>query len=207
MNMKHIGIIALALAAMFAAGCRSEKNDTVVFIGDSITWGWSERFHPEFFQGGKYIPKGISGQVSSQILSRFRRDVLDLKPGTVVILCGTNDIALNQGPYDEDLTMDNFKSMTELARLHGINVVLCSVIPCNHFYWRSEVDAIPVKIESLNERIKAYAETENIPFVDYYSSMVNPEDGSLKADYSLDGVHPNAAGYDVMEPLVEAVLK
>ena len=64
-----------------------------VFMGNSITDGWY-RQHPAFFEENRYLGRGISGQVTSQMLCRFRNDVIELKPQCVVILAGINDIAL-----------------------------------------------------------------------------------------------------------------
>ena len=99
----------------------------IVMMGNSITEFWEET-HPQFFVQNHLIGRGISGQVSSQMLVRFRQDVINLHPKAVVINCGTNDIAENNGPYDEDITMDNIRSMTELALNHGIMVVLSSMM-------------------------------------------------------------------------------
>lgn len=178
----------------------------VVLMGDSITEIWPER-HPSFFDGTGYVGRGISGQVSAQMLVRFRQDVIDLHPAVVVINAGTNDVAENQGPFDEAFTLGNIISMTELARANGIAVVLTSVLPAARFSWRPALTDAADKIAALNVRIKAYAEEQGIPYVDYYSSMVVPDASrALNPAYSKDGVHPVAEGYAVMEPLLaEAV--
>ena len=163
----------------------------VVLMGNSITE----------FVNNQLVCRGISGQVSSQMLARFRQDVISLKPRIVVINCGTNDIAENNGPYDEDITMDNIKSMTELARAHGIEVVLSSVLPCDSFCWNPAVRQVTDKISSLNRRILDYATSQHLLYIDYYSRMSTPRGGMIKG-YTDDGVHPNPAGYDTMEPLL-----
>ena len=175
----------------------------VVLLGDSITEIWPDR-HPSFFEETGYIGRGISGQVSAQMLVRFRQDVIGLHPAVVVINAGTNDVAENQGPYNEDFTFGNIVSMTELAQANGIAVVLTSVLPAAAFRWRPAITDAAEKIAALNARIRAYAEKQGIPYVDYYSSLV-VEDSSraLNPAYSNDGVHPVADGYVVMEPLVK----
>ncbi len=180
-----------------------EGNPRVVLLGDSITEIWPDR-HPSFFEETGYIGRGISGQVSAQMLVRFRQDVIGLHPAVVVINAGTNDVAENQGPYNEDFTFGNIVSMTELAQANGIAVVLTSVLPAAAFRWRPAITDAAEKIAALNARIRAYAEKQGIPYVDYYSSLV-VEDSSraLNPAYSNDGVHPVADGYVVMEPLVK----
>ena len=87
----------------------------VVFMGNSITEGW-KNIRPEFFSGRPYINRGISGQTTPQMLIRFRPDVINLKPGVVVILAGTNDIAGNTGPSTLEMIEDNIKSMVDIAK-------------------------------------------------------------------------------------------
>lgn len=188
---------ALANQELLASGHDSLR---IVMMGNSITEFWEET-HPWFFTSNHLLCRGISGQVSSQMLARFRQDVLQLKPRIVVINCGTNDIAENNGPYDEDITMDNIKSMTELAKAHGIEVVLSSVLPCDRFVWNTSVKGVVYKISHLNKRIIDYAIAQRLHYIDYHSWM-NAPDGSMIRDYTDDGVHPNAAGYDIMEKVL-----
>lgn len=171
--------------------------ERVVLIGNSITEYWFE-LHPDFFGSHHLVGRGIGGQVSSQMLARFRQDVINLEPRIVVINCGTNDIAENNGPYDEDITMDNIKSMTELALSHGIKVVLSSVLPTDGFCWNPGVEDVVSKIRHLNQRIVDYCVAMQIPYVDYYPVMTSDGEAMNKA-LTDDGVHPNSAGYDIME--------
>ena len=175
-----------------------EDSLRVVMMGNSITEFWVE-LHPDFFPVNHLVGRGISGQVSSQMLARFRQDVINLKPRLVVINCGTNDIAENNGPYDEDITMDNIISMTELALTHHIEVVLTSVLPCDGFSWNPSIKDAPSKIKRLNQRIMDYAaKMPNVHYLDYYPSMTLDGE-SMNSDFTDDGVHPNSKGYDMME--------
>lgn len=175
-------------------------DDRVVFMGNSITQGWIENV-PEFFEGRSYINRGIGGQTSPQMLLRFRQDVLNLWPKVVVILAGTNDIAGNTGPSSLEMIEDNIRSMTELAHAHGIQVVLCSVIPAYDFPWRTGMEPAP-KIIELNGRIKKYATSSGAVYCDFFSELADERNGLPKA-LSEDGVHPNRDGYAIMGPLVE----
>ena len=180
---------------------READPQRVVLMGNSITEFWMET-HPQFFADNHLVGRGIGGQESYEMLARFRQDVLALSPRAVVINCGTNDIAENFCPYDEDITMDNIKSMTELALHNGITVILSSVLPCDHFIWNRSVRNVPQKIRSLNARIMELAEQLSLPYIDYYNAMVYNEGGAINPAYSDDGVHPNSLGYSVMEPLL-----
>jgi lysophospholipase L1-like esterase len=184
-------------------GNPSPGENRIVFMGNSITEGWT-RYCPDFFSGRPYINRGISGQTTPQMLVRFRPDVIDLTPAVVVILAGTNDIAGNTGPSTLEMIIGNIISMAELARANGINVVLSSVLPAYDYPWRPGLNPAE-KIAALNEMIKKYADANGIVYVDYYSSMADERKG-LKDVYTSDGVHPNEAGYRIMAPLVEEAI-
>jgi len=180
----------------------------VVFMGDSITEAWLHngtddgKPGPPFFPGKPYVNRGISGQTTPQMLLRFRRDVIALKPAVVVIFAGTNDVAGNTGEMTPEQTEDNLSTMAELAEVHGIRVVLCSILPAFDFGWHPGREPAQ-KIVALNQWIKDYAAAKGYGYVDFYSAMVD-ERGGLPVKLSKDGVHPNKAGYDIMNPLVEA---
>ena len=176
----------------------------VVFYGDSITDAWVKN-GGKFFPGKPYVNRGISGQTTEQMVLRFRQDVIDLHPQTVVILAGTNDIAGNTGPETPEMIEDNFSSMVDLAKANGIRVVLASVLPAAGYPWKPSAGNPAEKIRALNDWLKGYAAAQNATYLDYYSSMAAP-DGGMKPGISIDGVHPNAAGYAIMEPLAEAAL-
>ena len=180
----------------------SNKN-RIVFMGNSITEEW-KRFQPEFFSDNKYINRGISGQTTPQMLIRFRPDVIDLKPTAVVILAGINDIAENTGPSTVKMIAGNIISMAELAESNGIKVIISSILPASGFSWRP-LHAPPPKILAINMIIKKYAEKNGMTYLDYYSSMVNDQEG-LKKEYGLDEVHPNKKGYEIMSILVEKAI-
>ena len=206
--------VALSLSAQskdWAQFYRYEgKNDSlttrpdVVFMGNSITDCWADTV-PTFFADNNFVGRGISGQVSSQMLVRFQEDVINLHPKVVVICCGTNDIAQNNGPITLEHILHNIKSMCQLARANKIKPVVCSTLPAKGFKWRPDMKPAN-DIIRLNEMIKAYAQENKIPYVDYHSALKDEENG-LPRKYSKDGVHPNAQGYAVMESVIMPVLK
>jgi lysophospholipase L1-like esterase len=199
----------------------------VVFMGDSITDGW--RFD-EYFPNKPYVGRGISGQTTPQMLVRMYPDVIELKPAAMVLLAGTNDVARNTGPATAEMIEQNIMAMTELSQLHGIKVILCSVLPVSDypFLKQSTRDAPPqgpagpfrgpmrrirmteghppADILKLNAWMRDYAGRANAIYVDYFAALVD-EKGWLKESYSGDGLHPNAEGYKVMAPLVEAAIQ
>lgn len=182
----------------------NEEYPEVVFMGNSITEGWMKT-HPEFFQENDYLGRGIGGQTTSQMLIRFTPDVIDLKPKAVVILAGTNDIAGNKGFSTVKMITDNIKAMSQLAKANGIKVILSSILPVYDYPWRPGLQPV-AKIAEVNSWLKSYAEENGFTYLDYFSSMVNEQQG-MKKEYSEDGVHPNSKGYSVMEPLVQESIK
>ena len=171
-----------------------------VFMGNSITNGWARK-DPAFFEKNNFVGRGISGQTTSEMLVRFRRDVLDLKPRCVVIMAGINDIAMNNGIISHENIMGNIESMCELAKLHKIKVILCSVTPSRQFRWRKELTPAE-DIKRLNEMIRSYAAKNKIHYVDYHSALTEA-DGGMPLKWAKDGVHPNLECYvTVMEPMV-----
>lgn len=176
-----------------------EGEERIVFFGNSITESWVT-MRPAFFENhAHFIGRGIGGQTTPQMLVRFRADVVSLKPAKVVILAGINDIAENTGPIPLEATAGNIFSMAELAKANGIETVICSVLPAYHFPWRPGLEPA-AKVLALNVLLKSYAEMNDLRYVDFYSTMVDPQ-GGLKTELTYDGVHPNEAGYAVMEDI------
>ncbi|HEU5290455.1 MAG TPA: SGNH/GDSL hydrolase family protein [Cyclobacteriaceae bacterium] len=180
---------------------KGEKR--VVFMGNSITQVWKDS-DTTFFKNKLYINRGISGQVTEQMLLRFQQDVVDLKPAVVVILAGINDIAENNGPITVQQIHSNIVSMVKLARANKIRVVVSSVLPANNFPWRPAIKPADKVIE-LNSLLESYCKANKVVYCDYYSKMVNNEKG-LDKTVAYDGVHPTLEGYKIMEPLVEEAI-
>ncbi len=173
---------------------------SVVFMGDSITDAWIKR-SPKFFADNPgYVDRGISGQTTPQMLIRFRPDVIALKPKVVVILAGTNDIAGNTGPMTLEMIEDNYASMAELAKVHNINVVFSSVMPVCDYIRNQTERRPPAKIIALNEWLKDYCKKNHLVYLDYYTPMLDDQN-MFKKEITYDGLHPNEAGYAIMEPL------
>jgi lysophospholipase L1-like esterase len=167
----------------------------VVFLGDEITERWGEGKTP-FFPGKPYLNRGITRQTAAQMLVRFRQDVIALRPKVVVIQAGTNDLASVMGPSTEATMADHMQTMVELARLHGIRVVLASVTPVCDCGQKQTIRRPPGKIIGMNQWLKSYAASAGVVYLDYYSALA---DGRLmKPALTVDGLIPNDAGYERM---------
>ena len=196
-------------------GCDKNKIDLpqphvydAICIGDSITANWNKesKGHPDFFSENNFLCLGFSGKTSGYLKTLFNKGVTEKHPGKAVILCGTNDIAQNDGVYvSNEEICDNIAWMAAEAAGSGIKVVLCSVLPSTRYSWASSIHPEDIIIE-LNVLIKALAEEKGYAYVDYYSALVDSNKG-LPSEYSSDGCHPNQAGYTVMENLILPVLQ
>lgn len=217
--MKKILTIAILVlgTAAFAAGdwaafgryAEANKNvkqaPTLVIMGDSITDFWPNRTSSDFFNKNNIVGRGISGQVTSQMLVRFRRDVLDLKPKYVAILAGTNDIAQNQGYISAENIVGNIISMVEIARVHKIKPIVCSILPAAKYPWRPEIQSVPM-VQKINQMLKDYCKKHKVKYIDFYTPMADENNG-LPKKYANDGIHPTSDGYAVMEKVLLENLK
>jgi lysophospholipase L1-like esterase len=209
---SDFGRLSRFAGANAALAPRRAGERRVVFFGDSITDNWSKAGYGGFFPGKPYLNRGIGGQTTSQMLLRFQPDVIALKPDAVVILAGTNDIAGNSGPVSLETVEQNLATMAELAKLHGIRVILASILPVSDDkkdpdgrpLLRTQ-DRPPAKIRSLNAWMQDYARRNGHVYLDYYCAAVDGS-GLLKTELNNDGLHPNAAGYAVMAPRAERAI-
>jgi lysophospholipase L1-like esterase len=203
--LHDFGDLARYRAADAQLGTPAPNEERVVFFGDSITDIWNLETS---FPGRHYVNRGISGQTTPQMLVRFREDAIDLHPAAVLILAGTNDIAGNTGPETPAEIEANLASMAELARVHGIRVVLSSITPVNGSkpeWLRFALMRPAQEILDINQWIRRYCQENGIVYLDYFAAMVNDQ-GLMKPDLTKDGLHPNAAGFAVMAPLAQAAI-
>jgi len=175
----------------------------VVFMGDSITEGWFDK-RPGFFARGR-IDRGIGGQTTSQMVLRMYSDVVALKPKAVHIMAGTNDIAGNTGPMTAEMSENNVRAMVDIAKRHGIRVLVASIPPAASFPWRPGLET-KKPIAELNAWLKRFARESGATWVDYHPVLVDGT-GAMKPGLASDGVHPTEAGYDAMATVIEPILK
>jgi lysophospholipase L1-like esterase len=185
------------------AALPAATRNRVVYFGDSITEGWLKRVPG--ISPDDTLNRGVGGQTTAQMVVRFRADVLNLKPKIVHLMAGTNDVAGNTGPTSLNRIKEAFMSMTEQAQARGIRVILASVPPAKVFPWNPKVNPVPL-IRAINRWLKEFAAKEGFIYVDYYSAL-SELDGAFTPALTFDGVHPNAAGYAVMERLAAEAIQ
>jgi acyl-CoA thioesterase-1 len=135
------------------------------------------------------LNEGINGNLTSGMLERFSRDVVDEKADYVIILGGANDIGWG---FDPAMIAHNLTTMYDAALNKGIAPVACSVPSILGFD-----ELIPPRLQ-LNRIIRTEADKRSIPFVDFFTATADPRTNRLSEDYSADGLHLNTRGYQQM---------
>jgi len=182
------------------------QRPRVVFLGDSITDGW--RLNEYFGSDRDFVNRGISGQITGEMLGRMKTDVIDLRPMSALVLAGTNDLARG---VEVGVIKNNLLMIADLAEAHHILPMFASILPVSDYHkdvnpqYQQTVRRPPARILELNVWLKALCEQRHFPYVDYYAALVD-KDGFLQADASDDGLHPNAKGYRIMAPIALAAI-
>jgi lysophospholipase L1-like esterase len=198
-----------ARARDFANVCRFRADNAalvqvrrprVVFMGDSITEAWSLG-DPSLF-APDVIDRGISGQTSPQMVLRFYQDVIALHPEVVHIMAGTNDVAGNTEPSTAEDYKNNIRAMVDMAEMNGIKVILASIPPMDRLYWQPDFRPAEV-VRELNAWLRQFAAERRLVFADYYA-VLSSATGSMKPEFTNDGVHPTYPGYAAMRPVFDA---
>ena len=201
------------------------RTPLVICFGDSLTAGFQSptednpvgretpygQFLQSFLGGGAVVRiSGICGELTGEMVMRFRRDVLDHQPGYVPILGGTNDLGWNAPPRE---IMDNLIKMYEQTLAMGsvpIPVTVPSIRVEDASGSREGQEWIAEHLarrSQLNKLIQDYAGSKGIACVDLFAVTAEPESGQLAAIYSNDGIHLTTVGYRLFAEQVARILK
>ena len=196
----------------------------VVCFGDSLTAGFQSptleyptgqetpygRYLQDCLGGSVRVrTSGVCGELTGEMVKRFRRDVLDHKPGYVSILGGTNDLGWNGAPAD---IMRNLVTLYEETFAEGgipIPVTVPSIrVEGAHDSPEGQawVAGHLARRGQLNRLIREYAAAKHIPCVDLFRATADPDTNQLAARYSNDGLHLTTAGYRLFAEQVALVL-
>jgi lysophospholipase L1-like esterase len=169
----------------------------VVFMGDSIVDGWKLE---KSFPGEGFVNRGIGGQHTWQMVARFPADALALKPGVVVFLGASNDIA---GGVPFDIILANIQSMIRACRENNIRMVVSPVLPVSDYAPNlpRTPKRPPERILEFNKALQTICRVEGARYLDLHSPLID-QAGLMRAELSKDGLHPNEDGYKIMAPIV-----
>jgi|SRR5690242_14143268 len=207
MQQDDIAEIGHFAAANQALAPEPAGRMRIVQFGDSITAHWDLSAHDTAKR--HFVNRGIGGQNSSQMVLRFESDVVALHPQIVVILAGTNDLRAYVGDPASVGTSAlarisrNLTAMADMAKANHIGVVLSLIPPVGTD--RERIARDQASIDQINDWIRTFARLRHLSVVDYPSALADDR-GAMPDSYSQDGIHPNAAGYAVMWPKLEAAI-
>lgn len=167
----------------------NSKKD-VIFLGNSITAGvdWNELLGMKHARN-----RGISGDITFGVLERLD-EVIEGKPAKVFILIGINDISRN---IPDSLIIGNYRKM--ISRIQAgspkTKIYLQTLLPVNNEYTQFKNHYNKDEhILQVNDALKKIAKTNNIQLIDLYPHFQDGT-GKLNKQYTEDGLHLNAAGY------------
>lgn len=190
----------------------------IICFGDSLTVGYQsptadfpayrETPYGEFLQkrvgpSARVVVSGVCGELTGEMVMRFREDVLQHTPSYVVVLGGTNDLGWNASP---DAIMRNLLKMYELAQAAGVRPVAVTV-PSIRVEGeggggpQGSVQHI-ARRQELNRLITDYCAKKGLACVDLFAATLEPETQRLAAPYSNDGLHLTTEGYQRLATLL-----
>lgn len=155
---------------------------------------WMMKDHPEW----KVLNRGVRGQRTDQILSRFDYDVTRFSPQAVILLAGVND--LHQGRSAEE-TQEGIRRLVERSLEANLKVILCTILPYN-----MALPEVSQRLLAVNTWIRAYAAEKGVSFCDTAAAVSEPANPARLAD-SPDRIHPGVDGYRRMGEALSPVLK
>lgn len=197
-------------------------NDTVLFIGDSITDGGRARsgndYNHTMGQGYAFIlsasighrlaernltfiNRGISGNRVVDLEKRWKTDVLDLKPDVLSILIGINDTLWKDAYSAEEYERRYDQLLADtLAALPQVRIVLCEpfLLPVGKYQVAATYAATLAEVKKRQDAVARLAEKYKLPLVRFQKAY---DDACLRAPadhWSWDGVHPHYAGHGLM---------
>ncbi|WP_414049921.1 SGNH/GDSL hydrolase family protein [Macrococcus animalis] len=192
-------------------------NDSVgiVFIGDSITDYWDLEGYFKLENNKRIINRGIGNDRTQWVRDRFEADALQLKPDWIVLSIGIN----NTKELDEDQSTENqakikhriladIEAMIVMAKERDIKIAVTTLTSTN----RPHLEGFVVRsqlVQHINTAIEALCKQHDAIFINYYTKMTETKDGIdyLRAELSVDGLHPHVLGYDIMAEVIESTLE
>jgi lysophospholipase L1-like esterase len=183
----------------------------IVCLGDSLTYGFGlarTQVWPSLLAeatGFEVINKGINGDTTAGMISRFGADVLAEKPDIVIIMGGPNDIFASQ---TIEGAKANIFSMVHMAAANKILAVVSTLLPIRperikeNWAAFTDMQRADFLCEQLSQWILLFGKTFNTPVLHLRDFFME----ALKKDEAFfwDGLHPNAKGNKLMADFISA---
>ncbi len=177
------------------------KRENIVFYGDSITDFYNlEKFYPEL----PVINSGTSGFQTKDLLELLKDRVYIYNPTKVFIMIGTNDMAFTDLSNEE--IVNNIIKICKLINKNRpkAKVFVESLYPINNDDSDNDVvDKSMIcgrensRLKEINKLLKEKCLENNITYINMYDKLID-EDGDLKVEYTVDGLHMSDEGYEVI---------
>ena len=179
----------------------------IVFIGDSITNLYCLDDYFANLDLATYN-RGIGGDTTEGVLNRLQTSIFDIAPSKIVLMIGTNDVSWAV-PREEIVA--NYRKILDEIKKNQPTVEICavSVIPQSDVLEEGagfDVDGNNETIRWLNAEIQKLCGEFGCVYIDLYPSVLDA-DGYLDDKFTDDGLHLNAAGYEIWSNMVKPYLQ
>lgn len=179
----------------------------IVFVGDSITDLYPLDDYYADLDLACYN-RGIGGDVTQGVIDRLQVSIFDLQPSKIVLMIGTNDV--DTGNSNETIILNYRKILDKIKKNQPtVELYFVSIIPQNkdlEGYTGLDVTKNNQTIKYINEEIKNLCVEYGHTYIDLFPALLDG-DGYLKKDYSDDGLHLNANGFEVWTSLLKPYLE
>ena len=197
-----------------------EKNDTLLFIGDSISdyerkrpvgeglfnaWGTSyvanagaliSCMYPEL--GVRIKNVGISGNQVSDLAARWQEDVIDQKPDWVSVLIGINDVWRQfdcpQMP-ETHVSIEEYEETYERLIQKTLPQVKGMILMTPYFMEPNRQDAMRAMMDCYGAVVKKLADKYGLVFVDLQAAWDALFAHMHPCNIAWDRIHPNQTGH------------
>ena len=176
--------------------------DNYLFLGDSLT----DYFDLEtYFPNQPVVNSGIAGNTTDQILASMKTRVYDYNPSKIFLLIGTNDL---RDGKSQEAVVQNIEKIIEEIQINRkqAEIFVESLYPVN----ASVSSAVGIRsnetIQNINAQLQEYCNEEDLTYIDLYAKLQD-EQGNLQTQYTVDGLHLNDAGYQVVAKVLQEYLK
>jgi len=171
-----------------------QEHGKIVFLGDSLTefCQWNE-----LLKNNDVVNRGVGGDTTKNVLIRLD-SILQSKPKKILIMIGINDIMTGA---DITVILDNYNKIINSIKekTPDTKIIIQNILPITNI---SNHESKNIYIKEINQSISKIAKDNNIEYIDINEKLI-AKDGQLNKDFTIDGIHLNAQGYDIWKQTIE----